>query len=170
MDCGTVPLIGSLHFNFLSVNLIPGASLCQTVVSCFLQRICSSKGNGDLASPTAQPPEGCGERELLWSPHIPGWIRTGNQSRNRIRPSLLSLSNPAAPSQRHPQHFLLQLEWPCYVGDRGALWKSGRSFVHHTFSRAVQRAGPETRGCNQNSSVQICKPIQIRKANGQPVT
>lgn len=103
---------------------LPGRAYARLPSKCFLWWLCSSGGNVDLASATALPPDGCSERDLLWSQHIPGWIRTGNQSRNRIWPSLLSLSNPAAPSQRHPQHFLLQLVWPCYIGDTRGLCES----------------------------------------------
>lgn len=149
------------------MNLVPRVSVGQAMAECFLLWMCNSRGGMDLASATAVPPDDYSERGLLWSQHIPLWIRTGNQSRNRISPSLLSLPNPAAPPQRHPQHFLLQLVWPCYIGDREALWKSRPSSVHHTFSkRPSKQASLKARGYHQNSTAQICKLI-AHKANGQ---
>lgn len=157
MDCGNVS-IGSLSPQFLLANLIVSSSVYQTVV-CYL--VHSSKGTADVATPTAQAPDGCGERDLFWSQHIPGWIRTGNQSRYRIWLSLVSFSNPAATSQRHLQHFLLQLVWPCFIEIR--LWvscKSRTSCMQHTFSTAAKGADTEAWGYKQNSSVRICKLIQ----------
>lgn len=107
---------------------------CTLLFCCFLQQIYSSSGNADLASPAAQTPDGCSERELLWSHHIPGWIRTGNRSRNRIWPSLLSRSNHCRSvlntSSTLPSPISLTL---FYVGDGEALWKSRRGFLRLTF-------------------------------------
>lgn len=65
MDCGTVS-VGSLHFQFLWVNLVPGArARARLLSSAFYDKFAAVGGSTDLAGPTAQPPDGCSERDLL---------------------------------------------------------------------------------------------------------
>lgn len=152
----------SCWFTSLKVSFIKLCSLSGPVTVCpsgaFLWK-CSSRGSTDLTGPTSESPDGCSERDLLWSQHIPGWIRTGGPEQKQDLPHFAVTLKPrrSFPKTSSALPSPINVTLLCLISISGSCESQDPALFPALLaeSSSKQAAG----GNKQNSSDQTCKLI-----------